>query len=128
MTLIRCDYPPADLWPNGRPNRHAKTRKTKSYRALCAGLAQEQSVHMRKWPTGDILVHLTFHPKKGGRPDDDNLEAAFKAGRDGIADAMGVDDGNFVVTREIGASVQGGCVLVQIITEPLADSRTEKAT
>ena len=119
MTLIRCPYPHSDLSPNGRANRHAKARKAKAYRHTCNVLAKEQGVHRMRWPEGTINVHLTICPKpKGPLPDDDNAEASFKSGRDGIADAMGVDDKNFVVTREIGARVKGGCILVHIITEP----------
>lgn len=119
MTLIRCPYPPKPLWPNSRTHWGLKSRTAKSYRYACEILAKEQNVHKATWPDGEILIHLTFHP--AGNPDDDNLEAAFKPGRDGIADAMGVDDGRFKVTREIGHKVKGGCVLVQILTEKLED-------
>jgi crossover junction endodeoxyribonuclease RusA len=115
MTLIRCAYPPKPLWPNARPNRFAKARVAKSYRYDCCRLAWAQNVHRVNWPDGKIKIHLTFHP--AGSPDDDNLEAAFKSGRDGIADAMGMDDKRFSVTREIASKVKGGCVLVQILTE-----------
>ena len=43
-------------------------------------------------PPGPWVVTLTRHgPRK---LDDDNLSAAFKRIRDGVADALGVDDGN----------------------------------
>lgn len=117
MTLIRCSYPPKPLWPNSRTHWGLKARVAKSYRHECNILAKQQNVHKANWPDGKIKVHLTFHP--AGNPDDDNLEAAFKSGRDGIADAMGVDDKRFVVTRDVGPKVKGGCVLVQILTEGL---------
>lgn len=114
MVMIRCPWPPKPLWSNDRSPRWKKAKATQVYRQTCFALALEQSVHKRKWPAGTINVHLTFHPM--GEPDDDNLEAAFKAGRDGIADAMKVNDKNFKVTREIGHKVKGGCVVVRIET------------
>jgi crossover junction endodeoxyribonuclease RusA len=115
MTLIRCPWPPLKIWPNGSRNKFEKNRIAQSYKSDCHYLAKEQNVHKVKWPDGDIRIHIAFHP--AGVPDDDNMEAAFKWGRDGIASAMGVDDKKFVVTRERGAKVKGGCVLVQILTE-----------
>lgn len=47
------------------------------------------------WPKGVLAleVRLTRHaPSKG--LDDDNLRSAFKAIRDGIADALRIDDGD----------------------------------
>lgn len=124
MTLIRCPYPTKPLWPNSRTHWGLKSRAAKSYRHACCILAKEQRVHMVQWPEGQIDIHLTFHPS--GNPDDDNLEAAFKSGRDGIADAMGVDDKRFKVTREVGEKVKGGCVLVQIKTEPVDAPKHQK--
>lgn len=65
-------------------------------------------------------MHLTFYPPSAHKRDDDNLEAAFKAGRDGVAEAMGVDDNRFQVTREVGGVVSGGCVMVRIDTPAMA--------
>lgn len=53
--------------------------------------------------TDRINVHLRFTPpmEGGAVPDDDNIEAAFKAGRDGLALAIKRDDKCFTVTREV---------------------------
>jgi len=44
----------------------------------------------------------------------DNIIAATKALRDGLMDALGVDDSRFVVTYEMGEPIKGGAVMVQI--------------
>ena len=44
----------------------------------------------------------------------DNLISATKALRDGLMDALGVDDSRFVVTYEMGEPVKGGAVQVEI--------------
>jgi len=112
--MVRCPWFPSALKPNSRTHWGLKARATKSYRHTCAVLAKEQGLHLRKWPEGKISVHLAFYPPNNHRPDDDNLEAAFKAGRDGVADAMGVDDHRFEVTRSVHDKVDGGCVIVRI--------------
>lgn len=40
--------------------------------------------------------------------------AAFKAGRDGVADALGVDDNKFVTSFEVCEPVADGAVRVTI--------------
>lgn len=47
--------------------------------------------------TDRILLRLRFYPPSTHRrrADDDNLCAAFKAGRDGLAEALGIDDQRF---------------------------------
>lgn len=112
--LIRCPWPPAALKPNSRTHWGLKARATNAYRYACATLAREQNAHKCEWPDGPIGVHLTFYPPSAHKRDDDNLETAFKAGRDGLADAMRVDDNRFKVTREVGGIVSGGCVVVRI--------------
>lgn len=119
MTLIRCDWPDSALSPNSRSHYMQKHRASAKYRHACETIAREQRVHKQIWPDGEIKVHLTFHPPTNAKRDDDNLEASFKSGRDGIADAMGVDDNRFKVTRSIGDKTKGGCVMVKIVTESI---------
>jgi len=58
---------------------------------------------------GPLHLWLDFYPPCNRKHDDDNLTASFKAGRDGIADALGVDDNRFVchtnVMGELGGKV-----------------------
>jgi crossover junction endodeoxyribonuclease RusA len=112
--IVKCPWPEPSLSPNSRTHWGIKARAAKSYRHTCATLAREQGVHLMSWPDGSIDVHLTFCAPDKRKRDDDNFEAAFKSGRDGIADAMGVDDNRFKVTRSVGDPVVGGCVFVEI--------------
>ena len=52
-----------------------------------------------------------------GTLDDDNLRGALKAVRDGIADALGVDDGGFCVRWEYHQE-KGKCHEVRVEIEP----------
>lgn len=49
---------------------------------------------------GRIPMQVRFYPPDNRRRDDDNAIAAFKASRDGIADALGVDDRRFLPTYQ----------------------------
>ena len=44
---------------------------------------------------GRIEIDVRFYPPDARHRDDDNAIASFKAARDGIADALGVDDRRF---------------------------------
>jgi crossover junction endodeoxyribonuclease RusA len=47
-------------------------------------------------------------------PDGDNAQSACKAFRDGIADALGIDDSKFTTTYSISEPVKGGAVIVTV--------------
>jgi len=65
--------------------------------------------------TGRALLSLEFIPPDRRRRDDDNCIAAFKSGRDGVAQAMGIDDSRFVTQLQISAeTIKGGAVRVRI--------------
>ena len=115
---VELDFPPADLFPNRKNGKHwAVTHGAKTtYRELCGWLTQEQ-VRKTGWKPreGDIELHLTFEmPDKRWR-DADNCLAAAKAGLDGFADALGVNDRHFqpiVIRRVLGA--KPGKLIVEI--------------
>ncbi|KPB75963.1 Uncharacterized protein AC505_3618 [Pseudomonas syringae pv. maculicola] len=66
-------------------------------------------------PAGRALLSLEFIPPDRRRRDDDNCIAAFKSGRDGVAQALGIDDSRFVTQLQISAeTVKGGAVRVSI--------------
>ena len=89
MTLS-LPIPAAALWPNSRKHWRFKAMITKHHRKLAmdaVGLKPE-GYQIREY-NGYILAF--FYPDKRRR-DDDNAQASCKAYRDGIADALGVDD------------------------------------
>ena len=103
---IVLPYPFPALWPNKRPHWSAKARATRSYR-FTTKLAANGS------KPGAIRV--TFCPKPFGPPPDmDNCIAAFKAGQDGLADAMGVNDRDLRFSYEMGSRCKDGAVIVEV--------------
>lgn len=110
-------YPPALLSPNARVHHHELARVKAAYRRACWADAWGQLgiVGCTALGSGDapIHVHLDFFPPNTRPRDDDNAEAAFKAGRDGLADALKCDDRRFVVTKTLHRAARS-CVVVTI--------------
>ena len=97
--IITLPWPDKRLSPNARlhwrakinPKRNARedaawsTKATAGFRACKAALPD----------AGSIPVKVTFYPPDRRHRDDDNMIGGFKAARDGIASALGVDDRRF---------------------------------
>lgn len=103
---IELDFPPAELFPNRSRGRHwtvMHTAKT-AYRQNSAWLTAQQK---KDWKPRDGEIHMTvtfLMPDRRPR-DVDNLLAAAKAGIDGLADALGINDrqfGRITVIRKPG--------------------------
>lgn len=110
-------YPPFALNPNCRSMHPArKAGVTKRYREECWKLTLERfgvggsRLGLPEAPE-QIRLQLDFFPPRKGNRDDDNAEASFKAGRDGLASALRVDDCRFVVGRTLRDEALG-CVVV----------------
>lgn len=104
-------WPPTGLSPNAR-NHWAKTAKLKkTYREACSWTAVSQGAYPLK--ASRLKVHLTFHPPNRRARDWDNLLASVKAGLDGLADALRVDDSRWVLSFEVSETV-GGMVKVDV--------------
>lgn len=70
--------------------RYAMTKKQRSAAWLCTGVVVDRKLVPRR-----LRITLTrVTPPRGKRLDTDNLASALKAVRDGIADALGRDDGD----------------------------------
>lgn len=105
-------WPARVLSPNARAHWSKRSRAAKSYRRQCFLFARQAGLVA---PAGRILLDLEFLPPDARRRDDDNLVAAFKSGRDGLADALGVDDRLFVSQARLGDTVHpGGAVRVTL--------------
>lgn len=104
---IELDFPPASLFPNRAKGTHwTVTHSAKTlYRDNSGWLTKGQ---LNGWVPTDQSIKLTVTfvmPDKRLR-DTDNCLAAAKAGLDGMADALGVNDRQFqplVIFREYGA-------------------------
>lgn len=95
MTIV-LPIPDRKLSPNGRCHWSGKSRLTKNARKL-AKLATLQAIahtyHVWDRPVPAFAGYsLAHYFPTAARRDDDNADAACKAYRDGIADALGMDD------------------------------------
>lgn len=94
MEPIVLPWPPAALSPNSRGHWRSRQRAAKSSRELAwaatinAGWVAPSTPRIHLW--------IDFYPPTKRIPDDDNMLARCKGYRDGIADALGVDDRLFV--------------------------------
>lgn len=111
MPVVVLPWPPRVLSPNARVHWAKKSKAAKIYRIACMALPLESGVRA---PEGKVLLSVEFCPPDRRRRDDDNCLASFKAGRDGIADALRIDDNRFVTTISMGDPVAGGAVYVRI--------------
>jgi crossover junction endodeoxyribonuclease RusA len=112
MSDLMLPWPPKVLSPNARAHWATKSRAAKAYRAACFLLCRQAALAV---PAGRALLSLEFIPPDRRRRDDDNCIAAFKSGRDGVAEALGIDDSRFVTQLQISAeTIKGGAVRVRI--------------
>jgi len=116
-------WPSRVLHPNARPVRAVKVKAVRAARAAARkAMADAMAAHgiaERGWrqPEGKLSrlrLVVTFMPPSGRWRDDDGMIAAFKSSRDGIADAMGVDDRWFEPVYQVGMVKAGGCVAVDV--------------
>lgn len=110
--MIDLPWPPKELSPNARVHWTKKAKAAKAYRLECFILAKAAGITA---PEGKILLTVEFFPPSRRAYDDDNLLARMKSARDGIADALGVDDRRFVTQFSVSETVvKGGLVKVTI--------------
>lgn len=108
-------WPPTTLSPNARVHWSKLAKAKKAYRQACAYTALEQGA--RKINAERLHVDIRFHPPSRRRIDPDNCLARMKAGIDGLADVLGVDDSKWKITFSLSEEV-GGFVFVKIGSIP----------
>lgn len=98
--IITLPWPDKRLSPNARLHWRAKhaakapakagawmlAKATPGFRDACKSLQGDDS---------PIPMAIRFYPPDRRHRDDDNMIGAFKSARDGIADALGVNDRRF---------------------------------
>lgn len=116
MIVIDVPWPLKELNPNWKRGWRGKAKFVKQYRMMCCAYATNaiRASNYKVKPLGDLAFHLDFYPPNKNRRDDDNLVASFKSGRDGIADALGIDDHRFKTSFDVCEPVKGGAVRVTI--------------
>lgn len=108
---VLLPWPPRELNPNFRSHWSKKAKAAKAYRKAIWALAKAGRLGV-DWD-GPVHLWVSFMPPDHRHRDDDNMIASFKSGRDGLADALGIDDKRFV-THPWVSSETGGKVLVRI--------------
>lgn len=111
VRTLYLPWPPKQLSPNARGNRRVRAIFTRQYRKQVAEAA---------WAAGFTpmcepalrLVRVLLRPPSA-RWDFDNAIACFKAGQDGIADALGANDRTFRPVWDMGPPVKGGDVICE---------------
>ncbi len=116
MLIIDLPWPPSQLNPNKRLHWSRKSRAARMYRNMCYALARNavQSSSYHSAGIGKMVFSIEFFPPDKRRRDDDNMLTSFKAGRDGVADALEVDDNRFVTDFEVCDPIKDGAVRVTI--------------
>lgn len=107
MSEVILPWPPKELSPNARLHWSKVAKAKKSYRQISWALGLEAKIQASR--TGDDPIHLgiTFFPPDRRGRDTDNMFAAMKAGLDGIADALQVNDKRFVFTITVSKETKG---------------------
>jgi len=94
MITIELPFPSSELSPNARIHWAVKSRATKDARAegWYAAIFDVGWGDKSKLKASDLRCTWTFYPPDLRRRDDDNLVRQCKAYRDGVCDALGIDD------------------------------------
>lgn len=114
---VALPWPDRRLHPNGRIHwaPHAAAKKAArayAHAITCATSTPAQRAALKA--AGAVNVSMTFNPPDNRRRDDDGMIASMKAARDGIADAIGVDDSKWRTSYAILGPVKGGRVVVEV--------------
>ena len=114
---IVLPWPPKELSPNARLHWSKKSKAAATYRHACYMLAIQAGAKAGIPWDGDIHLWIDFYPPDRRQRDDDNMIAAFKSGRDGLAQAFGVNDKRFRTHPYVKDQI-GGMVKVRFTKGP----------
>ena len=111
--MIQFDLP----WPSNQLSLNKRLHWAARAKAVRVARSEAERIakgHCRPLQ-GRILFVLEFFPPDRRRYDDDGLLARMKSARDGIADALGVDDRRFVTQFSVSETiVKGGKVTIRM--------------
>ena len=115
MIEITLPWPPRELSPNSRTHWRKAAPIKACYRHACYILTK-QARAVVDWE-GDIHAWIDFYPPDRRHRDDANMIAAFKSGRDGVAEALGVNDKRFRTHPYVKDQI-GGMVKIRLTPGP----------
>lgn len=117
VITITLPWPPAALSPNARHAHWAQLSTAKRrFRTACLLTARQQGAAQLAGP--EAAISLTFVPPDRRARDLDNCIAAMKAGLDGLADVLGIDDSRWSLTAVLDREQTGGFVRVEVSAWP----------
>lgn len=103
--VVIFPWPPKNLSPNARVHWSKRSSSAKRYKLACWALTKERKLVV-DWE-GPINLAITFFPPNRQQRDFDNALASIKAGLDGLALGMNVNDCRFRITMAIAAEIRG---------------------
>ncbi|WP_039788592.1 hypothetical protein [Herbaspirillum huttiense] len=118
LVAVTLPFPDKRLNPNNANGMHWAATSGLRKKAHLEGfvLARQEARSVAWSPVkGDVPLRITFELPDRRPRDRDNLLAAMKAGLDGVAEALGVDDSQFepvLLTRRYGR--KPGAVHIEI--------------
>ena len=119
MIEVVLPWPSRDLSPNGRVHWARKAKAAKAAKHEAYALARAAGWTGGNLPDGKLHLWVDFFPPTRMIPDDDNMLARFKAQRDALALALGIDDRRFVSHPMVHDQPRkGGQVVVSLTAEP----------
>ena len=108
---ITLPWPPKELNPNARQHWTKLARAKKAYRAACAWQAKAQGA--RRMDVDCLHMTITFFLPDRRHRDMDNMLASIKAGLDGLADVLCVNDRTWALTL-VKSDQLGGMVKLEV--------------
>jgi hypothetical protein len=113
-------WPSKDLSPNARVHYRVKAQATKTARQTAVLLAYEAGWRGLRLPEGRLYLWIECYQAPGKKlPDDDNMIGRCKPYRDGIAQALGIDDKRFRCLPFVHDERRpGGQVVMRITGKP----------
>jgi hypothetical protein len=110
---ILLPWPSKDLSPNARVHHFVKASAAKKSRQDGWIAALASGARQLDWPA--VEAQWVFFPPSRRHFDDDGLVSRCKAARDGVADAIGIDDHKWRMEAPvIAGTVKGGKVVLSI--------------
>jgi len=124
--IISLPWPDKRLSPNARLHWRAKVGPKQAAKiaagwATVAAKGFYDAKEALALSDGPIPVEMRFYPPDARLRDDDNMIGSMKAARDGIADALGVDDRRFRPHYFFEAPEKPGRIEVFIPINPPVD-------
>lgn len=111
--VIYLPWPDRKLSPNSRLHWAAVAKAKKKARQDAYYLALEAGLH--SIGADSVNARYSFYPPSRRTYDKDNLIASMKAAQDGIAQAIGIDDGKWETHHDLKGTIEkNGMVKIEL--------------